>query len=101
MADERHDPAAALGSGIDYKTLFMGACFLITVLSGAIYRVWDSRSEQATEDTRTTNQLQWERIQQLSDKLLDYGSQVQQLRREADDREARIRKLEEWRYGRH
>lgn len=91
MAD---DHKLSEGFSIDYKTLFLGACAVISMLSSLVYGFWTSRTEQATEDSRTTNELQWQRLQQLSDKLLEQGAQLQQLRREADDKEERLREIE-------
>lgn len=98
--DPRYYDEPPMEQGPNYKMLFLGACALITFLSGTIFRIWDSRSEQAAEDSRTTNQLQWERLQQHSERLSDHTAAIQQLRREGDDWETRLRKLEEWRYAR-
>ncbi len=92
--DSRYYHEPSLEPGPNYKMLFMGACALISILAGSLYGLWTSRAEQTVEDSRTTNDLQWQRLQQLSDKLLEHGAQLQQLRREGDDREGRVRELE-------
>lgn len=79
---------------VDYKTLFLGACMLISVLGNgfAIYVV------SAINDT---NRLQWQRLKELDEAITDLknvdktnASDRGYLRRDTDDQEIRIRALE-------
>lgn len=62
MDNHKPDEEPILGVGVDYKTLFMGACTIVVLLVGSLYGLWSRGNEQAAEDSRTTNGKQWERI---------------------------------------
>ena len=50
MADESRNSRTAMGSDVDYKTLFLGACSLLVLLAGAAFRIWDSGNNRDRED---------------------------------------------------
>ncbi len=50
MADENRNSRTAVGSDVDYKTLFLGACSLLVLLAGAAFRIWDSGNNRDRED---------------------------------------------------
>jgi Flp pilus assembly protein TadB len=60
MSDEERDSRTAVGSGVDYKTLFLGACTLVVLLAGAAFRTWDSDTQRESD-----------RFQQALDKLTE------------------------------
>lgn len=90
---ERHHEAYE-EVALDYRTLFMGCCSVIVLLSGSVYGLWSRGLDQAAEDTRATNIRQWERIAQLEARQIELAEQLKSAIKSGDDREARLRHLE-------
>lgn len=91
MATDNGDEHAPMGSGLDYKTVSVALASVLIGLIWAVLGFWNSRSEQAVEDSRTTNEHQWQSIQHLREEVLGIISDHKQFRREGDDREERLR----------
>jgi len=102
MQNEHEEEYRATGNNLDYKTVSMAlGVVLMGVISGSIGFLV-SRDQHASEDVRTVNDRQWERIQQLGNTLLEHGAEIRHLEqgqehlyRNMDDREVRIRKMQD------
>lgn len=75
---------------VDYKTLFFGACALVTLLGGGYFGLWG----EGNDDLKRTNVEQWKRINDIGDRLLTSTARIESLERAGQDREERLRALE-------
>lgn len=79
---------------LDYKTVLGGACSLIVILAGFAWGTWTTGHESEILDNQRVNTVQWERIRALNDTLIEFRTKHDNIRRDVDDQEARIRTLE-------
>lgn len=90
MADHQADSTRT----VDYKTLFLGACVLVSVLGGSLWGLWDSNHSGEVDEARRSNELQWQRLRELNDKVIENSGSVRYLAERTIDQEDRIRQLE-------
>jgi hypothetical protein len=79
---------------VDYRTLFLGACAVISILGGGYWSYYTTQQSAANDDMERTNQLQWQRLQVINDLVLSHTAHIGSLEKNHDDQEDRIRKLE-------
>lgn len=88
------DESPVVDRPVDYKTLFMGACGLVTLLGGGMVSVWNHASEQSVIDKRVTDEKQWEQIGALNRTVVENGKDIKRTVNDLADHETRIRELE-------
>lgn len=88
---ERHSQSPR---DVDYKTLFLGAAVLVSLLGGGLWNVWNSYHLSNEDEQRRTNDLQWERLRDLASVVTTNKSDIERLRHESDDQEVRLRSAE-------
>jgi len=71
MGIEERDPDTPVGSGVDYKTLFLGACTLVVLLGGAAFRIWDNSSQSQSDYTRNTIERLSQRLAELEARQIE------------------------------
>lgn len=81
MGDEERDSRTALGSSVDYKTLFLGACTLIVLLGGTAIRIWDSNNHRDGEDLNRKLAKLEERIADMEARQIEYRFRIDHLER--------------------
>lgn len=99
---EDHGHRQGHDASVDYKTISVAlGVVLMGVLSGSV-GFWVSRDQHAAEAVRATDDRQWEHIQQLEKAQFEHGSRLHHLEqgqehiyRNIDDREMRMRKMQE------
>lgn len=79
MADEERDTRAVMGSGVDYKTLFMGACTLIVLFGGAAFRAWDSSNQRESEHAVQKLDRIEERLAEMEARQTEYRFRIEHL----------------------
>lgn len=90
MADHQADSART----VDYKTLFLGASVLVSILGGGLWGLWNSNHSGELEEGRRTNDAQWQRLRELNDKVIENSGVIRYLTERSIDQETRIRELE-------
>lgn len=86
MSDEKHSEIPAMGLGVDYKTLFLGACTIVVLLAGAAFRIWDSGNNRDREDlTRRLDKLET-RIAEVEAGHQGYHFEIEHLKRALERR---------------
>lgn len=90
MADHAPDSART----VDYKTLFLGASVLVSILGGGLWGLWNSNHSGELEDSRRANDAQWQRLRELNDKVIENSGSIRYLADRSLDQENRIRDLE-------
>ena len=79
---------------MDYKKLFYGACSLCALLGGYAFELSRAERSDETERNSATNRVQWERLKDLNDSLIEVRGDLKTLRRDVDDLETRARAIE-------
>jgi hypothetical protein len=79
---------------VDYRTLFLGACALISILGGGYWVLYTTQQSIINADMDKTNTFQWNRIQIINDFVLSHTAHIELLEKAHDDIESRLRKLE-------
>lgn len=83
---------------MDNKTLLYGATSLILILCGLVWGLWNSNHDQQIESNQRSNQLQWQKLNELERTIIDNTGRLARLEADGRDREDRIRALERsWR----
>ena len=90
MADHTTDSTRT----VDYKTLFLGASVLVSLLGGSLWGIWNSNHSGELEESRRINDLQWQRLRELNDKVIENSGSLRYLQERAVDQEKRIRDIE-------
>lgn len=86
MADHKSDERTPMGSGVDYKTLFLGACTIVVLLAGAAFRIWDSGNNRDREDlSRRLDKLE-ARITEMEAGHAGYRFEIEHLKRALERR---------------
>jgi hypothetical protein len=88
------DKEPQASGAVDYKTLFLGAAVLVSLLGGGLWNVWNSYHIGNEDEQRKTNDLQWERLRELATSAADNKTTIERLRYDAADHEDRIRAIE-------
>ena len=70
---------------MDYKKLFYGACSLIALLGGFAYQLSSANHTDEVERNSTTNRVQWERLKDLNDQIIELRGDIKTLRRDVDE----------------
>ena len=81
MGNENSHDGPVVGSGVDYKTLFVGACTLIVLLAGAAFRVWDTGNHRAEESTSSRLDKIEARLAELEAGHIGYRFEIEHLKR--------------------
>ena len=81
MSDEIRDHDASVESGVDYKTLFLGACTLVVLLGGAAFRTWDSGTQRNADRTQQALDKLTERVAELEARQNEYRFRIEHLER--------------------
>jgi len=79
MGIEERDPDTPVGSGVDYKTLFLGACTLVVLLGGAAFRIWDNSSQSQSEYTHTAIERLSQRLAELEARQIECRYRMEHL----------------------
>jgi hypothetical protein len=79
---------------VDYKTLFLGACVLVSLLGGSIWGLWNSNHHGELEESRKSDDLQWIQLRTLSDKIIENTGTIRYLQERSIDQEKRLRDIE-------
>ena len=79
---------------VDYKTLFLGSCLLVSILGGALWNLWNQSASDQANDNARINTAQWERLRDLHDAIIKHAGRLERLEERAADTEARLRVLE-------
>ena len=86
MGDEKRIEDAIVGVGVDYKTLFLGACTIVVLLAGAAFRIWDSGNNRDREDlTRRLDKLE-SRLTEMEAGHQGYRFEIEHLKRALERR---------------
>lgn len=86
MGDEKRIEDAIVGVGVDYKTLFLGACTIVVLLAGAAFRIWDSGNNRDREDlTRRLDKLE-ARLTEMEAEHQGYRFEIEHLKRALERR---------------
>ena len=99
------DEAGTLRGAVDYKVLFVGACTLLLVLGGGLVGLYSRTSDNRFHELkfsidgdiaelRRINETQWSLLNTIHDTLIGQAARIDQLRESGNDRESRIRALE-------
>lgn len=79
MAHEDGDANAVVGLGVDYKTLFLGACTGIVLLSGAAFRIWDNNNHQNGEAVTKRIEKLEERLTEMEARQIEHRFRIEHL----------------------
>lgn len=81
MGNENGYDGSSLGSGVDYKTLFVGACTLIVLLAGAAFRIWDTGNHRDEESiARRLDRIE-ARLDEMEAGHIGYRFEIEHLKR--------------------
>jgi hypothetical protein len=81
MSDDGRDQGAAVGGGVDYKTLFLGACSLVVLLGGAAIGLWNSGAQRNTDRLQQTVDKLTERVTEVEARQREYRYRIEYLER--------------------
>lgn len=81
MSTAGGDPPATMGSGVDYKTLFLGACSVIVILGGAAFRIWDSGNQRDSETVAKRLDRTEERLAEMETRYIEQKFKIDHLER--------------------
>ena len=70
---------------MDYKKLFYGACSLCALLGGYAFELSRANNSDESERNSATNRVQWERLKDLNDSLIEVRGDLKTLRRDVDE----------------
>lgn len=84
MSDEKRDLESTMGIGVDYKTLFLGACTLIVLLGGAAFRIWDTGAQRNYDHLQYTLNKLTERVAELETRHIENRFRIANLERLAE-----------------
>ena len=70
---------------MDYKKLFYGACSCIALLAGFAYQLSSANHTDEVERNSATNRVQWERLKDLNDQVIELRGDIKTLRRDVDE----------------
>ena len=94
MASDRTGAEGPNQRFADYKVLFYGACSVCALLGGYAFELSRANSTDESERNSATNRVQWERLKDLNDSLIEVRGDLKTLRRDVDDLETRARAIE-------
>ncbi|TSA51348.1 MAG: hypothetical protein D4R44_08155 [Actinobacteria bacterium] len=93
--DDEQDATSQSSRGtVDYKTLFLGSCLLVSILGGGLWNLWNSKSSEDFVAIRNGYDKHEERLRTLDSQMDKRTSENQQFQKYIDDQEARLRALE-------
>ena len=70
---------------MDYKKLFYGACSLCALLGGYAFELSRANHSDESERNSATNRVQWERLKDLNDQVIELRGDIKTLRRDVDE----------------
>ncbi len=82
MSSEGGSERASMGGSVDWKTLFLGACTVIVLLSGATFRVWDSANQRSSHQFNEDTQELKRKVASLEATAIEQRFQITQLQHE-------------------
>ena len=88
--DENESSRGDVSGTVDYKTLFFGACALVSLLGGGAFSLW----HEGADDLRRVSSDHGQQISDLGNRLYTATARVEALERVGQDREERLRALE-------
>lgn len=85
MGNEGGGQPTFMAGGVDYKTLFLGSCTIIVLLSGAAFRIWDSGNQRSSHSVDESIQAIERRLSILEASAIEYRFHIAQLQQEHKD----------------
>jgi hypothetical protein len=102
VAPKSHHVVQRMSAGsVDFKTMFMGSCVLVSLLGGSLWTYWNHVRDEQIESIQSSNIEQWRILREMGQVSIQLQAREEAVRRELDglrkdtnDQETRIRQLE-------
>ena len=102
MEQEHDRPVQGMSIGaVDFKTMFMGSCLLVSLLGGGLWTYWNHVRDEQILSIESSNREQWKLLREMGEVSIHLQAREESIRREldglrkdTDDQESRLRSLE-------